>query len=115
MTSRSDARICCLNPSCRRTFARKPNDSESAETVCGKCWKLLPKPLTQRYRQIIRRWRAINRKVERRQAKGQPYPPALYDLLERHHRSNWQKIRSYFLNPPAPEGLENFLKEVGLG
>lgn len=108
-------RIPCLNPRCRRTFARRPGDTDTSETVCAKCWKLLPKPLTQRYRQIDRRWKAIARRVQKREARGQAFPPDLFDLLHRHHRRNWTAIRSYFTNPPAPEGLENFLKKVGLG
>lgn len=108
-------RIPCINPTCRRTDdASKFAPGE--EIVCSKCWKLLPKALTSRYRSIRRRGKAMVRRAEKRMAKGEPASnfDAVFDRVDRHYEANWSAIRSYFLNPPAPEGLENFLNEVGL-
>lgn len=106
-------RIPCVNPLCRRTGSIE-KFPDCTEICCGKCWKLLPKALTARYRQIRRRWTKVNRRVDRGIAKGRAYPYGLYALLQQQNRANWRAIQSYFTAPPAPAGLENFLKENGL-
>lgn len=107
-------RIPCVNSNCRRTGAPEKFPG-CTEICCYKCWKLLPEALPDRYRQIHRRWRRINPKVERALAKGRPHPYGLYHLLHQQTRANWRDIHAYFNAPPAPAGIENFLKEVGLG
>lgn len=107
-------RIPCINPTCRRTADAAKFAGE--EIVCGKCWKVLPKELTSRYRSIRRRGKAMARKAEKRIAKGEPASKfdAVFDRMDHHYHANWQAIRSYFLATPAPAGLENFLNEIGL-
>ena len=108
-----NGRIPCINPTCRRTAAAEKY-AEGEEIVCSKCWKLLPKALTARYRQVRRRWRSVDRLVKKRQTRSVPFRFDPYDLLDRQAAANWAEIHSYFTTPPAPAGLENFMKENGL-
>lgn len=108
-------RIPCLNPRCRRTApAEKYAD---VEIVCGKCWKLLPKSVTDRYRRLNRVERKILRRLEKRVAQ-RSISAATISRLERQmadlKEKNWAAIRSYFLTPEKPEGLDAFLEEMNL-
>jgi hypothetical protein len=109
-------RIPCINPSCRRTAAADKYGAD-AEIVCGKCFRTLPKQVADRYRSVRRRGKAMVRKAERRIAKGEPEAKfyAVFDRMDHHYAVSWAAIKSYFTAPPAPAGLENFLKENGLG
>lgn len=111
-----EGRIPCVNPRCRRTADAARYDA-GAEIVCGKCWRLLPKRLTARYRALGRRERRLLRLVERAIAKGR-IDAARVERLQASiamlHRHNWGDIRRHFMVPERPEGLDGFLEEVGL-
>lgn len=116
-------RIPCLNPRCRRTFKRE-HDDETA--VCGKCWKLLPVTVRDRYKQLRRRSRVIDRleakgDAHRRRGRrhGQPDKgvPQSYTMRWQHDRlwrRLWDWIEAFYLRPERPAGIESFLEEIGL-
>ncbi len=108
-------RIPCLNPRCRRTApAGKYEPGE--EIVCGRCWKLLPKRVTDTYKALNRHERRLLRLVERRVARRTITREKIDEIrrrMEARKARNWAEIRSYFLRPEKPVGLDNFLKEVG--
>jgi hypothetical protein len=112
----STDRIPCINPVCKRT-ASIEKYSAGEEIVCAKCWKKLPKALTDRYRALRRRDRQLGRLAKKRIAKGEPESRFVdtFMVLDSQMAANWSAFVSYFTNPPAPAGLENFLKETGLG
>ncbi len=111
----SPVRIACINPRCRRTA---PKTSFPSEIVCGKCWRTLPRALTERYRQLRRRDRRITQRIERRLRLGLPPTPATMNRLEmtieRARNDNWQAIRRWFAEPDRPAGLNGFLQEMGM-
>ena len=120
-------RIHCLNPACRRTAAADrfdgatsitcANDSASS-IVCAKCWKIVPAELRDRHRELRARDRKIARAVMKRAAKGlitNARVQYLWFLLEGRSVSNWHAIAIYFQQSPSPAGLEEFMKEAGLG
>ncbi len=109
-------RIPCINPRCRRTAAREKHPNAN-EIVCGKCWRLLPKALTRRYRELLNRNRRIIR-ISKRKRSGiynTPYQLEIMDdQLSRLMDSNWRAIRAFFIAPEKPAGIEAFLEEAGL-
>lgn len=112
----SGDRIPCLNPRCRRT-APRDKYADSAEIVCAKCWKLLPQAVRDRYRALGRRDRRLLRRIERRVALGNISSALVERLREglwRAHCRHWDEIRSYFLAPAKPVGLDAFLEDTGL-
>ena len=109
-------RIPCVNPRCRRTAPADRHEPDS-EIVCGKCWRLLPKRLTTRYRALVKREKRLLRLVEKAIARRRIDAGRLERL---HHaigmlrRHNWSEIRRFFLSPEQPEGLAAFLEEAPL-
>jgi hypothetical protein len=118
MTGRrtTPGRIPCLNPRCNRTApAEKFPGCE--EIICGKCWKLLPKRVRDRYRWLNQQERRMLRHIERRVAKGEISRGLIATVESRVgplKESNWAEIRGFFLEPDKPEGLDAFLEEMGL-
>ena len=109
-------RIPCINPNCRRTAA-KAKYRDGTEIVCGKCWRTLPTRLRDDYKALRRKLRKMERHVMKRQAEHSIQPERaawLLDLAAARCDGNWREIRSFFLKPKAPAGLESFLDEVGL-
>ncbi|RWH31598.1 hypothetical protein [Mesorhizobium sp.] len=118
-----DDRTPCLNPSCRRTFKREHEDET---IVCGKCWKLLPMPVRQRYKQLRRRMKLIKRMdakgpdFRRRGRKhgapdrGAPQAFTMGAKFDRLWDRHWDWIRAFYLTPEKPAGLDSFLEEIGL-
>ncbi len=106
-------RIPCINPRCRRTF--KP-DQGSSEIVCGKCFRGLPAEVIGEHR---RHWREI-RKWDRRIARTADELKiarmrAIRDTHSRLLHRHWDaEIKSRFLVPQRPEGIDAFLEQVGL-
>lgn len=116
-------RVPCLNPRCGRTFKRQ---HEEEETICGKCWRLLPPSVRHRDRQLRRRWKL----VERLEAKGTGHrrrgrkfgkpnigAPQSYTMalkMQQIWRRHWNRVRNFYLAPEKPVGLEAFFEEVGL-
>lgn len=108
-------RIGCINPGCRRTVSREKYP-HSREIVCGKCWKLIPKSLTARYRALRKRSKRLRWLLNRRIANGQIGHECTQAeaMMGVQLFRNWSDIHNYFNAPAAPAGLENFLKEIGL-
>ncbi|MPZ57604.1 MAG: hypothetical protein GEU91_14115 [Rhizobiales bacterium] len=109
-------RIPCINPRCRRTASAEKYEA-GEQIVCRACFRSLPQPIRDRYRQLRNRERRLLRHVERRVAKGTitlakvgRLRAALFRCMWR----NWDDIRRRFTAPEVPVGLENFLQEAGL-
>jgi len=108
-------RIGCINAGCRRTAAAK--DYPGEEIVCAKCWKTVPKALKRRHTQTKARCRALRTKLQRGHAEGKistERADQIWKTANLQRLAAWERIRAYLNNPPAPAGLENFLKEIGL-
>jgi hypothetical protein len=119
----SEARTPCINPRCRRTFKQ---EHEGQTVVCRKCWNLLPQAVRNRYKQLRRRMRLI----ERMDAKGVGYrrlgrkygqpgkgAPQAYMMrlkFDRAWERLWTGINAFYSAPERPLGLETFLQEAGL-
>lgn len=115
MTAR---RISCCNPRCGRTARANPDAGPDAEICCQKCWKLLPRSLVKRYRELRRRERKVRRAVESRLYRHPPESRAQLDRvrgrINRALDANWQAIHDFFRPVDKPDGLAAFLEEVGL-
>jgi len=119
----SELRAPCLNPRCRRTFRC---EHEGETVICRKCWMLLPMAVRQRDKQLRRRLRLIKRMFEkgtdyRRRGRhfGAPHrgTPQAYTMgvkFDRLWDRHWARVRSFFLAPEKPVGLDTFLEELGL-
>lgn len=113
----------CLNPRCRRTFKQ---EYEGETVVCRKCWMLLPSSWRARDKQMRKRMRLINRMSEkgvqyRRRGrkhgapgKGDPQAYTMGAKFDRLWQAHWDRIRTYFLAPEKPEGLDAFMEEMNL-
>lgn len=113
----ASGRILCLNPRCRRTAPRNDPADVDAKIVCGKCWRLLPPELRAEWKRFVTHEQRMRRRVERRIAQDSIRRETVEHidrLLYARHDRIWQRIESYFTAPPAPIGLDGFLKEVGL-
>lgn len=110
-----EQRIPCCNPKCRRTApASKYPDAD--EIICRKCWNLTPKSYRDRYRVLERRSKKIIRVITKQTTMVWRYRlEKLADRIELQKENNWYEIRNYFRISEKPEGLENFLEEIGLG
>lgn len=109
-------RIPCINPNCRRT-APADKCEPGSEIVCHKCWKLLPKAITNRYRTLHRRERKLLKLIEKSIGKrsiGTVRYARLKGMIEELRWKNWQEIRAYLVRPEKPIGLEGFLEEMGM-
>ncbi len=109
-------RICCVNPRCGRT-APADKHGESADIICRGCFKQLPKAMADRFRTLRRRDSRLCRLIDKRFAAGtlpQYRINMLGETIDGQTRKNWAEIRAYFRDPEKPEGLENFLADIGL-
>ena len=109
-------RISCCNPKCKRTASVERHPG-SSEIICSKCWKLLPKALTARYRALRRRDTKALRLATKKERAGGLTDKQINEcdrLAEILLRRNWLQIRNYFRETEKPQGLESFLSEVGL-
>ncbi|MBB3705782.1 hypothetical protein [Aminobacter aminovorans] len=106
-------RIPCINPRCRRTAA---DDGESGEIICGKCFRTLPAATRQEHRRLWRELRKWERRITRsgddlKANRMRRVRDRLSDQLNMH----WDTcIKTQFLAPEKPAGLDAFLEEVGL-
>ena len=105
-------RTSCINPACRRTAdAEKFPD----EMICGKCFRALPPALREIHRDAWKSYRLYCRRINRT---GDLLKlQTLKKIRDRHAfriESNWQRIKECFLAPEKPEGLDNFLDEMGM-
>ncbi len=94
-------RIPCINPRCKRT-ASLEKYGEGVEIICAKCFRLIPQDIRKRHR-------GLKRALAKGERRGitQPY-------TERAAHRVWEQMRWYFNQPDKPEGLENFLREMGM-
>lgn len=117
-----DPRTPCLNPRCRRTFKREHEDEIQ---VCRKCWLLLPAVVRERYKQMRRRARLIERLkakgMTRRRGRRHGHPdrgePQWHTLERQWGRlwvSYWTWIVAFYRTPEKPIGLDAFLEEMRL-
>jgi hypothetical protein len=109
-----NGRIPCINPQCRRTA---PSDkyAGSTEIVCYKCFRALPADIRNEHRRI---WREI-RKWERRilRTSDEIKIGRMHSILGRlglQLDRNWRQVREGVMSPQRPEGLDNFMQEIGL-
>lgn len=59
-------RIPCCIPGCRRTFKREPDDAEEVRVICGRHWRMADTRLRNRHKQLLRRYRKLDRMWARR-------------------------------------------------
>lgn len=107
-------RIACVNPACRRTAA---DAGDGAAIICGKCWKLLPPAVRNRYLQLKRRERRLLKLIDKRARHGaidRASIGAIEHRITLQMAENWQLMRDCFHRPDKPVGLDGFLKEMGL-
>lgn len=109
-------RICCVNPRCART-APSDKHGDSTDIICRRCFKRLPKVMADRFRTLKRRDSRLCRLIDKRFAAGtmpQYRINMLGGLIDGEVQKNWAAITAYFRDPEKPEGLENFLADIGL-
>ena len=107
-------RIPCINPRCKRT-APEDKYGPGTEIICGKCFRKLPEALRREHRRC---WREI-RKWEKRITKTSDelkrhQMGTILQLWENRLDGNWKEIRDWIVAPPKPQGLDNFLDEMGM-
>lgn len=110
-------RIACINPNCRRTAAQEKHPG-STWIICGKCWKAMPTRYRARWNSLKKRSRKLDRIFDK-QKPAQPDRLAQWHTIDRFYRQSWDKLISsitqYFTTSEQPVGLEEFMKENGLG
>lgn len=102
----------CINPRCNRTY----KSEDGGEVICGKCFRVLPSETRNFHRRIWREIRKWRRRITRSSdpleiEKMHRIEVRLVLNLNRHWDAD---IKTYFLAPQRPEGLESFLEEMGL-
>ncbi len=111
-------RIACINPNCRRT-APADKYEQGVMIICGKCFRAIPARFRQRYRELKRRGKRLTRLVQKprtsHEARAKQWDN-ISDQMDRADRVLWDAMRAYFTDAAAPPaGLDNFLKETGIG
>jgi hypothetical protein len=113
------------NPRCRRTAAQD-KFPDSAEIICGKCFRALPVAVRRRDRQLRKRWRFVERLAERgddfrrrgrkfgQPDRGAPQAYTMHAKMQRLWDRHWSGLHAYFATPDKPVGLDTFLEEIGL-
>lgn len=109
-------RICCINPSCRRT-APRDKFPHSSGIICAKCWKALPEHMRRRHKQLNGRNRVLDRLVNKPAFSPDARRPQ-WVRLDRNFRALWARLNAsmihFFTAGEEPHGLDDFLKENGL-
>lgn len=100
-------RIPCINTRCRRT-APADKYEPNTEIICRTCMKNLPPKLRDRFKQLRKRERQLKRAWKKR-GENNPALPIIWDQIDK----NWVEIKESF-HSEKPEGLENFLNEIGI-
>jgi len=115
MTDAHLGRTPCVNPRCRRTADAAKFGGE--EIICGKCFRALPVDIRSQYRSLRRREKTMLRLISKRVSAHRidlARVDQLRDRMQARFGANWDRIKSYFVTPENPVGLEGFLAEVGL-
>lgn len=107
-----DVRTPCINPRCNRTG---PADKFPGEMICGKCFRALPLAMRTEFRLAWREYRKWNKRYLRtsdeiKKARMSPIVGRWAFRID----SSWINIRSTFISPEKPEGLDPVLEELGL-
>lgn len=107
------SRIPCINPLCRRTAAQDKFPG-STQIICGKCWRAVPDRIRRRWKQLKTRWKRLERAMRKNHVHGETWSRVV-DRLE----SAWDRLDAdvvhYFTTSETPAGIEDFLKENGIG
>lgn len=107
-------RIPCINPRCRRTADASKYEGDP-EIICGKCFRALPEAPRKRHQDCWRELRKWERRITRTSDELKlTRMRAIRDMWSEKIHENWELIRNMVANPEKPEGLDGFLKEVGL-
>lgn len=103
----------CLNPRCGRTFKR---EHVSEETICGKCFRMLPEAVRKEHRGYWREIRMWDRRIARTSDELKIIRMrAIRDRISFNLSTHWDvHIKGPLLAPDKPAGLDTFLEEVGL-
>lgn len=109
-------RIPCINPKCRRT-APADKYEPGEEIICRACWQLLPAHISGRWKRFGRRERRLIRLIDRRLVHHEIDAGRINAMAARMDARRieiWGAIRTFFLEPDRPAGLDAFLREAGL-
>lgn len=110
-------RIPCVNPNCRRTGAQDKYPG-SDSIICGKCWRAMPARYRARWKQLNARDRKLSR-LKRKTQFADPRRDTQWWAIGNRFNSAWRRlietIIHYFTASEQPTGLEDFLKENGIG
>lgn len=107
-------RLACINPKCRITAPqdRHPN---SDDMICRKCWRATPIALRKRILQLEKRQKKVAKLVQKHGV--QPPESVTIHRIWRQSGRKWDEVRRYWQLPAEnapPEGIDDFLKEIGL-
>lgn len=109
-------RICCLNPSCKRTAAEEKHLG-SDFIVCAKCWRAMPRVLKDRWKLLQRRGKRL-RRMGNKPSFARPERTPQWNRLVATYNRSWAALEAaltlYWTAGPAPVGIEDFLKENGI-
>ncbi|WP_048902683.1 hypothetical protein [Agrobacterium pusense] len=110
-------RIPCINPNCRCTAAQDRFPG-STSIICGKCWRAIPARYRARWKQLKARDRKFTR-LRRKTQYADPTRDTQWWSISNRYGSAWRtlinSITHYFTASEQPVGLEDFMKENGLG
>lgn len=108
-------RLPCINKTCKRTGAQDKHPG-STEIICAKCFRSMPTLMRARHKQLWKRSDKLDRLTEKHRE-----DPAMmarinrnYELLESVWQSSYRDMWCYFNQQRKPEGLDNFLEEMGM-
>ncbi len=101
-------RVGCVNPICGRTEAQEKFPG-CTSIICDACFKQVP-DLRREFRELWASYRKVERAARRR---GEAKTSRALWIIGRRIDANWRAIEAAFTAPEKPEGLEQFLKEVG--
>ncbi|MAZ85799.1 MAG: hypothetical protein CML31_05250 [Rhizobiales bacterium] len=114
MRSTKPGRIPCINPRCNRTApADKYEDGD--EIICGKCRRSLPSAMNRRFMKHRRAFDRLDRMRKQKKYAGRVHQiNRMQWICHRIITEVWADMKSYFREPDRPEGIDNFLDEMGM-
>ncbi len=111
-------RIACINPNCRRTAAQDKHPG-STWIICGKCYRAMPDRFRVRWKALNKRSRRLTRISEKTKNTTMAARSRQWFRIDRMYNRAWDRlveaITHYFTASEQPVGLEDFMKENGLG
>lgn len=102
----------CINPLCKRTADANEFPDEM---ICAKCFRGLPADLKSEHRFRWKQYRLYCRRVDRTAdlLKLQRLKE-IRDMWGNKIHMNWLAIKRHVAAPEKPEGLDNFLADMGM-